>query len=318
MAESDELCNPWLIAVWPGMGNVALTAGTYLVEKLGARGLAELSARDLFDIEQVEIKEGIAVPNRMPRNLFFVWKDPAQQRDLMFFIGEAQPSAGGYAFCHRLLDFAIQRGVQRVFTFAAMANPELTPTEVPRVLSVATEQKLLEEMRNLDVDVLREGQISGLNGVLLAAGAERGLEGVCLMGELPYFAIGVPNPKASRAVLKVFSKMADLKLDFRAISRQVKTMEKSLLELMDKMQQAKDSEHGFTIPEVAKQDEDIENEENEEQVVLDTKAKRLIESLFEMAIQDRSKAFELKQVLDRLDVFDRYEDRFLDLFKKAD
>lgn len=318
MAESDELCNPWLIAVWPGMGNVALTAGSYLVEKLGASGLAELSARDLFDIEQVEIKEGIAVPNRMPRNLFFVWKDPAQQRDLMFFIGEAQPSAGGYAFCHRLLDFAIQRGVRRVFTFAAMANPALTPTEIPRVLSVATEQKLLEEMRNLDVDVLREGQISGLNGVLLAAGAERGLEGICLMGELPYFAIGVPNPKASRAVLKVFSKMADLKLDFRAISRQVKTMEKSLLELMDKMQQAKDSDQKFTIPEVAKQDEDIENEESEEQVVLDTKSQRLIESLFEMAIQDRSKAFELKQVLDRLDVFDRYEDRFLDLFKKAD
>jgi hypothetical protein len=40
--------------------------------------------------------------------------------------------------------------------------------------------------------------------------------------------------------------------------------------------------------------------------------------LFERAVKDRSKAFELKQELDRLGVFKDYEDRFLDLFKKAE
>jgi len=41
-----------------------------------------------------------------------------------------------------------------------------------------------------------------------------------------------------------------------------------------------------------------------------------IEGLFEQAGKDRSKAFELKQELDRLGVFKEHEDRFLDLFKK--
>jgi hypothetical protein len=36
-----------------------------------------------------------------------------------------------------------------------------------------------------------------------------------------------------------------------------------------------------------------------------------------LAAKDRSKAFELKQELDRLGVFKEYEDRFLDLFKKS-
>jgi hypothetical protein len=40
--------------------------------------------------------------------------------------------------------------------------------------------------------------------------------------------------------------------------------------------------------------------------------------LFEKAREDRSKAYELKGELDRLGVFDLYEDRFLDLFKKPD
>ncbi|EMI15769.1 hypothetical protein RMSM_07296 [Rhodopirellula maiorica SM1] len=40
-----------------------------------------------------------------------------------------------------------------------------------------------------------------------------------------------------------------------------------------------------------------------------------IESLFEVAQTDRSRAFELKSELDRLGVFADYENRFLDLFK---
>ena len=38
--------------------------------------------------------------------------------------------------------------------------------------------------------------------------------------------------------------------------------------------------------------------------------------VFDHAGKDRSKAFELKRELDRLNVFKEYEDRFLDLFKK--
>ena len=41
-----------------------------------------------------------------------------------------------------------------------------------------------------------------------------------------------------------------------------------------------------------------------------------VESLFEQALRDRAKAFELKRELDRLGVFREYENRFLDLFRK--
>ena len=42
------------------------------------------------------------------------------------------------------------------------------------------------------------------------------------------------------------------------------------------------------------------------------------ERLFEQAAHDRSKAYELKRELDRLNQFASYEDRFLDLFLKRD
>ena len=43
-----------------------------------------------------------------------------------------------------------------------------------------------------------------------------------------------------------------------------------------------------------------------------------IEELFREASADRSRAYELKAELDRLGVFQEFEDRFLDLFKSSE
>jgi proteasome assembly chaperone (PAC2) family protein len=312
MASTHELRDAWLVAVWPGMGNVALGAGSYLVQKLGAQLAHELPARDLFDIQSVEVKEGVAGVGRLPRCMFFEWHNPAGRQDLIIFIGEAQLAGGGYAFCHQLLDYAVKRGAKRLLTFAAMAT-QLHPSHAPRVFAVATENGGLEALNAYNVEILKEGQISGLNGVLLAAGAERGLPGACLLGELPFFAAGVPNPKASQAVLQVFAEMVGIELDFTELATQAEAVEQGLLELLEKMkeaarQQTEAEETGFTVSEFTQADP-----EDEQAPPPDEEP-----AMFEDAHQDRTKAFRLKAELDRLGVFEQYEDRFLDLFKKAD
>ena len=35
MADNLKLTHPWLVAVWPGMGHVALNGGVYMLAKLG-------------------------------------------------------------------------------------------------------------------------------------------------------------------------------------------------------------------------------------------------------------------------------------------
>ena len=73
------------------MGQVAISAGYYLMAKLGMHGLAEFSPRELFDVDHVEVKGGLIKSGRLPRSRLFVWKDPHGKRDLVVFIGEAQP-----------------------------------------------------------------------------------------------------------------------------------------------------------------------------------------------------------------------------------
>ena len=113
MPEPLKLNRPWLVAAWPGMGAVALNAAVYLLAKLRMRLVAEFEANDLFDIEHVEVKDGIIQSGRRPANRFFLWTDPAEQHDLVIFLGEAQPPLGKYPFCRQLMAYARQHGVER-------------------------------------------------------------------------------------------------------------------------------------------------------------------------------------------------------------
>jgi len=310
MAEKPQLNHPWLVAVWPGMGHVALNAGYYLLAKLGMHVIAELEVADLFDVDHVEVNEGLIQPVGHPRNRFFLWTDPNQKHDIVVFLGEAQPPVGKYAFCHKLIEYARELGIERVFTFAAMAT-QMHPEHPSRVFGAATDQQSLEELKRLELELLADGHIGGLNGVLLGSAADGGLRGTCLLGEMPHIFSQLPFPKASLAILEVFTTIAGIQLDFSDLAEQARHMDQQLGELLSQVEE----KYGPQFP--AEAEEGYRAEPAEEESLKSADQQR-IEDLFQQAAKDRSKAFELKQELDRLKIFKNYEDRFLDLFKKSE
>ena len=309
MAEKLQLNHPWLVAVWPGMGNVALNAGIYLLAKLDMKVVAEFEAGELFDVDYVEVKEGIIQAGRRPRNRMFLWTDPDKKRDVVVFLGEAQPPIGKYPFCRQLINYAKNIGVERIFTFAAMAT-QMHPEHRARVFGAATDRDNVEELKRLELEILEDGHIAGLNGVLLGAATESGLHGACLLGEMPHIFSQLPFPKASLAILEVFTTITGIELDFTELSEQARTTEQQLGQLLAQVESA--SGQQFAVEEERSTPEPPEPER------LSPADKQRIEGLFEQAAKDRSKAFELKQELDRLAAFKDYEDRFLDLFKKSE
>lgn len=312
---SDPLAlnHPWMIAVWPGMGHVALNAGVYMLAKLGMTVIAEFEAGDLFDVEHVEVKKGLIRVPRKPRNRFFSWTDPKGQHDLVVFLGEAQPPMGRYSFCRQIISFAKQIGVERVLTFAAMATA-MQPEDESRVFAAATDTNGLEQLKQLELTILQDGHIGGLNGVLLGAAAEAGLSGACLLGEMPQPFAQFPYPKASHGILEVFSTITGIDIDLTELAEQARAADDQIHEILERLQQAQiereeDDEDDDEFASEAAPEPDTGPEPQDQQK---------IEDLFARAAQDRSKAFELKRELDRLGLFKDYEDRFLDLFKKPE
>lgn len=307
MAETLKLHQPWLVAVWPGMGHVALNAGVYLLSKLDMNVIAEFEASDLFDVEQVEVKGGIIQKGRRPRNRFFLWSDPGRTRDLVLFLGEAQPPIGKYSFCRQLISFGRQHGVERVVTFAAMAT-QMRPDDPARIFGAATDEQTLAALKQLELEIVEDGQIGGLNGVLLGAAAEAGIHGACLLGEMPHVFNQLPFPKASLVILEAFSTLAGIDLDLTELAEQARGTEQQLTELLARM------EDSFGQSQVT--EDEPPGAEAVAEPRLNAEDRRRVDELFTQAAQDRSKAFELKRELDRLGIFKEHEDRFLDLFRK--
>lgn len=301
MPSERHLHDPWLLAVWPGMGGVAISAGYYLMAKLGMHLLAEFPAVDYFDLESVEIKDGLILNKRLPRSRLFLWEDPQQNHDLIVFIGEAQPETRGTTFCRNLIQRATGFGVSKVFTFAAMATA-MRPSHDSRVFGAAIDRGTLATFRNLGVHILESGTISGLNGVMLGISAAQGLPGGCLLGEIPQVFSQIPFPKASLAVLGVFSSMTGIQVDLEELRDHAKTVEETLEMFLVRMEGGDEASRG-------------EDSENSGKSGGPSRDRQHIERLFAEAREDRSRAYVLKQELDRLGCFDEYEDQFLDLFK---
>lgn len=308
-----RLEDPWLVAVWPGMGAVAHIAGSYLQQVLRAQPVAEVDSSTWFDLRSVRVQKGVMQPAELPRSILRAWRNPGDGRDLVIMVADQQPAAGGFRYCEQLLRHArAELGIQRVVTFAALGTP-IHPKEKPRVFAVATGAGVLADCERAKALPLEEGEIGGLNGVFLAAAAAQGVDGMCLLGEFPFFANAIPNPKSSSAVLRTFGRIAGIPLDLSELDQQAAIVEKGFTEQLERLQRQIQEQQGAEV-EFPSAYEKVEEEEE----AVDPAVRARIEQLFAQAERDRQKALELKSELDRQGLFKEYEDRFLDLFKRAE
>lgn len=306
-----KLRNTYFLACWPGMGNVALRAGTYLKNQLKAEELAELETFEIYQPAEVAVQHGLVKIPEPPRNKFYFWKNPYGENDLVIFLSEAQPEFNkGYSYGEKVINSMQHLNVKRVYTFAAMPVP-ITHLEKPKVWGVSTDLLLLEELKKYNVQIMPEGHISGLNGLFLGIAKQKRIPGICLLGELPLYTIQIENPKASQGVLEIFCAMLNLKIDFSELEHYGKRLEQEIEKLFDYFSVDISKTKTFSQEDIEKMRKTIE-----EYTKIPESAKQKIEELLERAKKDPTKVIELKILLDKWGIFKEYEDKFLDLFKK--
>ena len=241
---TPKLVNPSLVAAWPGVGNVALIAVTYLKDKLKAKVLGELDPSGFFDLGGVFIKDNLIELPEFPQSTFYYWSSRGKGKDLIIFLSESQPAFGAYEYVGRVLDVAESFGIRRVYTLAA-AVTEHHPDE-PRVLGAATSPELLNELKTHDVVLAGDFYVAGLNGLLLGAAKERDMEGICLLGETVKYAAKLANPRSSQAVLEVLTRLLEVKIDMSELKEFAEGTEKQLRQIGDEIR--KEYLQHFTRP----------------------------------------------------------------------
>ncbi|MCX5702770.1 MAG: PAC2 family protein [Candidatus Omnitrophica bacterium] len=310
-SKKPKLKNPYLIAAWPGMGEVAFKAATYLIDKLEAEEFAQILPGNFFYLMQSVIQGGRLILPEPPYNKFYYWKNKSGKNDLIIFISDAQPDlskAGEY--CKRIFYVARNFKVKTVISFAAMPQA-VDYTQPSKVWFTPTSNELYNDLNKYNFNLLSEGEISGMNGLFLGLAKKEGFEGFCLLGEIPLYTIQSENPKASYAVLDALSRIVNIKIDFTNLTEQIHIMEGEINKLLDYLK--------LSAPASPIGEEEIEKIKKSlsQLTKLPVSVKDKIEKLFEEAKNDISRANELKLELDKWNAYKEYEDRFLDLFKKS-
>ena len=295
-----EIKSPVLIAGWPGMGSVGAGAINYLRRKLNAKRFADIDMSEYFTPDAVVVEHGLAKLPNIPSNAFYY----TQEFNLIIFESEAQISGtGGIVLMKHILDLAEDLNVKSIYTGAAFVMP-ISQKEPVKVFGVANKISLKDLFIPYGIEILDQGQISGLNGLLLGFAGLRDIEAACFLATMPQYAVNIPNPKASREILRVFENLLKIKIDMDNLDEAVLQMSKSMADIEDRIQET------FMSSEMI-EDEEIE-EDKVPQYVMEK-----IENLFQEIKMKRSneKAAQLKKELDHWNLYNLYEDRFLGLFR---
>ncbi len=245
------LNDPVMIAAWPGIGNIGLIALDTLRRSMRAEQMAYIEPYDFFYPKKVIIRGGELIKVDFPASDFFY--HTIGKQDIILFIGEEQPAEGGgvyatgsmaYDMANLVLDVAEKYGCRRIYTSGAAVAP-IHHTARSRAWAVPNSAELIAEFKSYDNTVLMsdiegragEGNIAGLNGLLLGIARRRGIDAVCIMGEIPIYLQGFPfpYPKGSKSVLEVLSSALDIWIDMEVIDELARQSESELTRLYEKL-----------------------------------------------------------------------------------
>ncbi len=308
---TPKIKRPVFIAAWPGMGEVAYRTALFLREVLGFKMFAKLEAGDFFKPAGVVVEKGILGLPHMPAGFFYYYKSKDGNSDMILFLGEAQPPLE-YA---QELGAAVVQFVKRYkprlcISFAAKPEP-IEHKADSQVWLTATHPVVLSEFKAYGLKLLTEGQISGLNGLILGIARKFKLKGICLLAEIPFYTVQIENPRANISILKVLDKYLGLNLNLAPLRERAQFIEEEIDKLMRYLKGETE-----TPPPLSEEDIERIKKDLSAYTKLPQSVRERIEQLFKEAQKDISKARELKDELDHWNVYKDYEDRFLDLFRK--
>jgi hypothetical protein len=210
--EKPELKNPIAVCGLPGSGYVGKLAVEHLARELNAKKFAEVYCYAFPP--QVTIRQNGSVD--MIKNELYYWKSKNGEYDLIIYTGDSQPVTpeAEYEVSDRVTELIRELGAKTLFTLAAFITGAFT--ETPRVYGTATDVDTLEELKRHGVQLMNEGNITGMNGLLVGFAKMKDIKGVCLLGETSGYIV---DPKAAQSVLEVFTKILGIKIDMSNLEK---------------------------------------------------------------------------------------------------
>ncbi len=224
---------PVLVCGLPGSGYVGKLAADHLVDTFGLKKVVEYSSRDFPPVVNVKA-DGTA--GEMKGELFF--GRAGKGRSILVFTADAQPatSEGEYRLSDAVVKTAKRLGARKVYALAAYITGSFA--QVPKVYGAATSKQMAASIEAIGVTLMKDGEISGMNGLLVGMAALRGLEGACLLGETSGYVV---DAGASKSVLEALSKAAGFPIDTAKLKEKAEETQRAISQLQAMSEQSQET-----------------------------------------------------------------------------
>ncbi|MCS7227396.1 MAG: PAC2 family protein [Endomicrobia bacterium] len=325
-----KLKQPVVLCSWPGAGMVGRYVINYLVSQLNPVVYAEVDLQEYVIIHNVVVENGLIYsPSYMKEKIFYVRE---AHTDFLFFFSDFQPAVNNMVkLATDFLDFLQRLNVQYILTFNGLPS-NILHTDIPKVyLAYTFPSKQIKNIITQPLEKLSSGVIEGMNGIILSTAKEFGIDGICLLAEVPFYTIEMYNPQCAKVLLNYLEQMFGFNIDYSKVMQDILLLDEHLRttfsDINRKAQRLFSQMHpqdGFTEDMDKRKDiidsniSGITFEELKKKLKfsLPMSAKNKINELFKLASENIEYAKQLKEELDRWGVYKEYEDKFLSLFLK--
>lgn len=233
-----ELCEPRLVVGWnTDAGRLGARVTEYLIERLGGEDFCEIEPTEFYPLVGVSVEDDVA---QFPEGRFYC----CAEKNLVVFKGDA-PSFGWYGYLDAMLDVGEACHVRELYTIGGMVFPGAHT--VPReLLAVSNCAQLKETLGGYHLSrggdyVTPSGRRPTINSYLLWVAKRRNLPGLNVWVPIPFYLLGVEDPRAERRVLHFLNEKLDLGVDLRDVEEDTRRQYQAIAEMRTRFPDIDDS-----------------------------------------------------------------------------
>ena len=223
-----HLNNPSLIVSWQtqDVGKLGSQVINFLVEKLGGKEIAEIKPLGFFQFGGVRFKNDLV---QVPESKFW-----ACEKDNLLVFKSDEPMFEHYQFLNRILDFAEYHcHAKEVYTISGAVS-FVAHTHPRRILMVFNQSEIRDRLQGYGLEEMTWEGSPAISSYLLWVSRRRGISGVSLWPEIPFYLATIEDPQAIKLTLSFLNRKFNLGIDLGEFDLEVKYQNEKIAQLREK------------------------------------------------------------------------------------
>ena len=225
-SERPKFENPSLIVGWEqDNGKLSPKVIEYLNKKFKSKSFCEIEPMDFFSLAGVVIENDVA---QFPEGTFYY----SQRNDLVIFKGN-EPRFERYRFLNAIADLAQSYcKIKELYTISATISP-IAHTSPRQISAVFNQHQIQQKLRGYGLQNLNWQGPPAISSYLLWVAKNRGIPGVSLWPEIPFYLAAGEDFQAIKLTLSFLDKKFNLGLDLAELDENIRDQDIKIAELRE-------------------------------------------------------------------------------------